>query len=104
MNQHFSIQQAKQIDIVEYLEKLGYRPQNIRNNDYWYLSPLRQEKEPSFKVNRKLNMWYDHGLGKGGSLIDFGILFYNSPMKLQSSKVFSASFLTKLFIKKVLLN
>ncbi|WP_018614986.1 CHC2 zinc finger domain-containing protein [Segetibacter koreensis] len=73
---YFSCQELKQIDIVEYLEKLGYHPESIRNNDYWYLSPLREEKEASFKVNRKLNLWYDHGLGKGGSIIDFGMLYY----------------------------
>jgi hypothetical protein len=72
----FSIQEAKQIDIVDYLEKLGHQPQKIRNNDYWYLSPLRDEKEPSFKVNRTLNVWFDHGIGKGGNMIDFGILFH----------------------------
>lgn len=73
---YFSLTEAKQIDIVHYLEKLGYEPQKVRNNDYWYLSPLREEKEASFKVNRKLNLWYDHGLGKGGSIIDFGILYH----------------------------
>jgi hypothetical protein len=34
--------------------------------------PLRDEQTASFKVNRKLNVWYDHGIGKGGDLIDFG--------------------------------
>lgn len=72
----FSLAEAKQIDIVEYLENLGYQPQSIHKNDYWYLSPLREENQPSFKVNRKLNLWYDHGLGKGGSIIDFGMLYY----------------------------
>jgi hypothetical protein len=77
---HFSIEELKQIDIVDYLEKLGYQPQKIRNNDYWYLSPLRDETQPSFKVNRKLNAWYDHGIGKGGNLIDFGILYHHSSL------------------------
>jgi DNA primase len=72
-----SIDEAKQIDIVDYLEKLGHHPQKIRNNDYWYLSPLRDETQPSFKVNRKLNAWFDHGIGKGGNLIDFGILYHD---------------------------
>ena len=71
-----SIDEARKIDIVEYLEKLGYQPQKIRNNDYWYLSPLRDEKTASFKVNRKLNAWYDHGIGKGGNMIDFGIMYH----------------------------
>ncbi|MCU0352937.1 MAG: toprim domain-containing protein [Cytophagales bacterium] len=34
------------------------------------------EKTPSFKANRNLNRWYDFGLGEGGSLIDFGILYH----------------------------
>lgn len=68
--------QAKQIDLVGYLSALGYQPQKIRNQDYWFLSPLREEKTPSFKVNRKLNIWYDHASGKGGNIIDFGILHF----------------------------
>ncbi|WP_116789172.1 toprim domain-containing protein [Flavobacterium psychrotrophum] len=63
---------AKQIDLVDFLASLGYEPSKIRNADYWYQSPLRNEQTASFKVNRKLNVWYDHGMGKGGDLIDFG--------------------------------
>jgi hypothetical protein len=67
---------AKQLDLVEYLASLGYHPQKIRNQDYWYVSPLRDEKTASFKVNRHHNIWYDHGIGKGGNLVDFGILYH----------------------------
>ncbi|SKA06575.1 CHC2 zinc finger [Chitinophaga eiseniae] len=69
--------EAKQIDLVDYLASLGHQPQKVRNHDYWYLSPLRDEKTPSFKVNRQLNVWYDHGTGKGGNLVDFGTLYFN---------------------------
>jgi DNA primase len=72
-----SWEEARQMDIVSYLSSLGYEPAKIRNFDYWYHSPLRDEKTPSFKVNRKLNKWYDHGIGKGGNLIDFAILYNN---------------------------
>lgn len=72
-----TLNEAKEIDLVNYLMALGFEPSKIRNNDYWYLSPLRDEKEASFKINRRLNRWYDHGLGKGGNLIDFGILYFN---------------------------
>jgi hypothetical protein len=75
--QWLSIEEARQTDIVEYLSKLGYEPSKIRRDDYWYLSPLREEKTPSFKVNKKLNRWYDHGLGRGGNVIDFAILYNN---------------------------
>jgi len=64
-------EQANQIDLVDYLHSIGHEPSKIRGNDYWYHSPLRDEKEPSFKVNRNKNVWYDHGLGKGGTLVDF---------------------------------
>ena len=69
--------QATQIDIIEYLSKEGHQPSKIRNADYWYLSPLRKEKTASFKVNKKINRWYDHGTGKGGNLIDLAILLNN---------------------------
>lgn len=69
--------EAKQIDLVNYLAALGHYPKKIRNSDYWFLSPLRDEKTPSFKVNQSINSWYDHGIGKGGNLVDFGILYFN---------------------------
>jgi DNA primase len=64
------------MDLVAYLEQLGYQPQKIRSEDYWYLSPLRPETVPSFKVNRYLQVWYDHGLGQGGDIIDFGTAYF----------------------------
>ncbi len=66
-----------QLDIVDYLLSLGHKPAKINGNDHWYFSPFRNEQTPSFKVNRKFNVWYDHGLQKGGKLVDFGVLFYN---------------------------
>jgi len=72
-----SCEEVKQWDLVTYLSHLGYEAVKIRNVDYWYHSPLRNENTPSFKVNRELNRWYDHGTGKGGNLVDFGILFFN---------------------------
>jgi hypothetical protein len=76
-----SCEQAKQVDIVDYLASLGFVPAKVRRNDYWYLSPLREEKTASFKINRKENIWYDHGLGKGGNLLDFGVLYHNCSVK-----------------------
>jgi 5S rRNA maturation endonuclease (ribonuclease M5) len=64
--------QAKQIPIVEYLDKLGITPAKIRGNDHWYYSPFRDERSPSFKVDVRLNLWYDHGSGEGGSIVDLG--------------------------------
>lgn len=83
-------EQANQIDLVNYLHSIGHKPSKIRGND-WYLSPLRNEKEPSFKVNRNKNVWFDHGLGKGGSLIDFAIEYFHCetiPEALQNLSFF----------------
>lgn len=78
MNLHIkSIKEIKEWDMVQFLSTLGYEPHKIRDQDYWYLSPLREERTPSFKVNRRLNVWYDHGIGQGGNLVDFGILYFN---------------------------
>jgi hypothetical protein len=38
---NFSLEEVKQVDMVEYLEKLGHQPKKIRGNDYWYLSPFK---------------------------------------------------------------
>src|SRR5689334_22252143 len=76
-NSNSSIAQVKERDMVAYLETLGHYPAKVRTDDYWYLSPLRNEKTPSFKVNLRIKRWYDHGLGKGGSIIDFGMLYFN---------------------------
>lgn len=72
----FNCKIANQIDLVNYLETLGHEPSKIKNKDFWYLSPLRNENTPSFKVNQKLNLWYDHGTGKGGNVVDFGIEYF----------------------------
>lgn len=72
----FNCKSANQMDLVTYLETLGYEPSKVKNLDYWYLSPLRKEDTPSFKVSRKLNLWYDHAIGKGGNLVDFGITYF----------------------------
>lgn len=72
-----SCEEGRRIDLVDYLAQLGHHPDHVRRDDYWYISPLRDEKTASFKVNRKLNLWFDHGVGKGGNLIDFGILYHH---------------------------
>lgn len=76
-HQRLNTTPAKEIDLIDYLSSLDYQPAKNRTADCWLLSPLRQERTPSFKVNRKLNCWYDHGLCKGGNLIDFGIQYHN---------------------------
>lgn len=72
-----NIEKAKQIPIEMVLQKMNYTPSKINGFDTWFLSPFRDEKTPSFKVNTKINRWYDHGLQKGGNLIDFVSIKFN---------------------------
>ena len=63
------IQTAKQIRIADFLYSLGYSPVKQQGINLWYKSPLREETEPSFKVNTERNQWYDFAIGKGGNII-----------------------------------
>ena len=56
-----TIEEAKQVRIVDFLAQLGHHAQYVKSDQYWYLSPLRDEQSPSFKVNDRLNEWYDFG-------------------------------------------
>lgn len=73
----YNCKTAKELSIIEYLEQCGIQPQRIKGNNYWYLSPLREEKTASFKVNTQLNAWMDFGEGTGGNLIDLGIRMHH---------------------------
>jgi DNA primase len=72
-----NIEKAKQIPIEMVLQKMNYTPSKTNGFDVWYLSPLHDEKTPSFKANTKINRWYDHGLQKGGNVIDFIAIKFN---------------------------
>lgn len=69
---NLSYSEARKIPITDYLSGLGFEPAKIRGIDYWYHSPFREERTPSFKVNTHLNVWYDHGTGEGGGILDLG--------------------------------
>jgi len=63
--------QAKAIAMSLILEKLDFQPTKEDETDATYFSPWREEKTPSFHLNKKDNVWYDHGEGKGGGNIEF---------------------------------
>ena len=59
----------KNISIRLFLARRGIQPKYERNGYGMYLSPLREERTPSFKVDYVRNLWYDFGLGEGGTLL-----------------------------------
>ncbi len=73
-----TIEEAKRVRIVDFLALLGHRAQYIKSEQYWYLSPLRAERTPSFKVNDRLNEWYDFAEATGGDLVELGKHLYRT--------------------------
>ncbi len=65
-----TIHAIKCLSIRAYLAERGLYPTNDNSRYGLYLSPLREERTPSFKVDYLQNLWYDFGLGEGGSIID----------------------------------
>lgn len=74
-----SLKQIRELDLVAWLEMQGFGVAARRKNDtdYWYLSPLREEKTASFHVSRPTNEWYDFGLMTGGNPVDFFLRYFN---------------------------
>jgi DNA primase len=64
------IQIIKEYPISEFLAFRGYLPKQKTAKIWWYFSPFRQEKRPSFALYVERNDWYDYGESKGGSIID----------------------------------
>jgi len=58
----------KNIGIRQFLARRGIQPKYECNGYGMYLSPLREERTPSFKVDYVRNLWYDFGSGEGGTL------------------------------------
>jgi hypothetical protein len=69
-----SLQHALAVPMPHVLEKLGLKPTTDKPNESWYYSPFRDEKTPSFHVNKLRNVWFDFGEDKGGNVITFAIL------------------------------
>lgn len=79
--------------ITDFLQEYGCQPTSIRGNNWWYLSPLRDEHTASFKVDVSKNVWYDFGLGKGGNLRTLvRLLFHDNNHDLSSNHFFETKF------------
>jgi DNA primase len=78
MTQFLNAKQLKeQASLVDLLSHLGFQPVKKYGKEYMYRSMLREgDNTPSFSVDDKIGAWYDHGNGKGGNIIDFGLAFW----------------------------
>ena len=74
-----NIKQLNEFPISDFLSREGILPSKDRGTTLWYISPIRtEETTPSFKVDIKLNRWYDHGIGEGGKLFDLALRLYQT--------------------------
>jgi len=64
------ITEIKQISIKSLLEARGVHPTTDRGHYGLYNSPLREDRNASFKVDFERNLWCDFGTYEGGSVID----------------------------------
>ena len=65
-----TLKDIKQTSIRSYLAQRGITPKTEKTGYGMYLSPLREERTASFKVDWQTNLWHDFGIGDGGSIID----------------------------------
>lgn len=73
-----NIMQIKQIAIVDFLLAIGFRPTKETAASAWYHAPYREDEDPSFKVNKNRNIWYDFATAKSGDIIDLAVLVYRT--------------------------
>ena len=83
--------------IREYLGNIGIVPMKVHDGYGMYLSPLRHEQTPSFKVDFRKNLWFDFGASEGGALVDLvmkinSCSFYDAVKKLESEHHLETSF------------
>ena len=57
------------ISIEEIMSNCGLRTDHSRSGMYY--SPFRDERTPSFHLDRKTNRWYDFGINEGGGIVTF---------------------------------
>lgn len=62
------------IDIVDFIGQ--YVDLQPRNDEYFGLSPFKEEKTPSFSVRRDPPLFYDFSSGKGGNVYDFAKYYF----------------------------
>lgn len=63
--------QFNSISLEEVLLSLGHLPTKQNEKEAWYLNPFASESQASFKLDKRINVWYLHSEGVGGNNTDF---------------------------------
>ena len=73
-NEYYNLQNIKNIPIADYLHARGIQPIKKYGSYALYNAPYREDHNASMKVDFARNLWFNFGLGKGGSIIDLVML------------------------------
>ena len=63
-----NINEIRNISLVDFLNRLGYKPTGRDSKGLWFYAPYRSERKPSFHVNPNKGVWFDFGTGAGGDI------------------------------------
>lgn len=88
MNNNNNIENLKALPIADYLHHIGINvPQRGNICATW-----RGDSNPSVSINTTKNVWYDHGTGEGGSVLDLVMRVENCDFNEACRKVEDFSF------------
>ena len=73
-NEYYILQNIKNIPIADYLHARGIQPVKKYVSYALYNALYQEDHNASMKVDFARNLWFDFGLGKGGSIIDLVML------------------------------
>jgi len=73
-SEYYNLQNIKNIPIADYLHACAIQLVKKYGSYALYNAPYREDHNASMKVDFARNLWYDFGLGKGGSIIDLVML------------------------------
>lgn len=73
--------QFNSIKLEEVLQNLGHLPTKQNEKEAWFLNPFSQENHASFKLDKRLNLWFLHSEGIGGNNTDFMQKYLNTSVK-----------------------
>lgn len=67
----------RNISIENLLNTWGIRPEKRTEREGWYKAFNREERTPSLKVDYVKNVFFDHGAGRGGGVVEIVCLIRN---------------------------
>ncbi|WP_286850683.1 MULTISPECIES: toprim domain-containing protein [Sphingobacterium] len=73
-----NIETLKNILISDFLSREGFFPVRESNGQKAFRAPYRVDNDPSLIINDRKGVWYDHGEGQGGNIIDLALKLYNT--------------------------